>query len=199
MLDSMFSFRGRIGRLQYFLRCLGLGGGVGAAAVLVMVVLVAARGPASLASALLPAGLLMLIAVPVFCWISFSLQARRIRDIGWSPVYVIPAWIAIGVIDQLVALSAPALGVGLLHRQTMVGILINLGLAGCLLFWPSRADDGAEPAEPVDWGDPGPPAPATAYDAPLRPAALVSEASPRPAAPAWNAAPVRPSFGRRGL
>jgi hypothetical protein len=60
----------------------------------------------------------------------------RIRDIGWDPVCVIPAWIAILIVDKLVAGKIPAWSLGLEQHGTIVGALINLALFLVLLFWP---------------------------------------------------------------
>jgi hypothetical protein len=60
----------------------------------------------------------------------------RIRDIGWDPVCVIPAWIAILIVDKLVAGKIPAWSLGLEQHGTIVGALINLALFLTLLFWP---------------------------------------------------------------
>ena len=35
-----------------------------------------------------------------FGWMTFTLQSMRIRDIGWDPVCVIPAWIAILIVER---------------------------------------------------------------------------------------------------
>ena len=44
-----------------------------------------------------------------FGWTTFTLQSMRIRDIGWDPVCVIPAWIAIVIVDKVVAGRIPGL------------------------------------------------------------------------------------------
>jgi uncharacterized membrane protein YhaH (DUF805 family) len=75
-------------------------------------------------------------AMVFFAWMTFTLQSMRIRDIGWDPVCVIPAWIAILVIDKVVAGKIPAWSVGQEHNGTVVGALVNLGLFLALLLWP---------------------------------------------------------------
>ncbi len=47
------------------------------------------------------------IAMVVFAGVTFTLQSMRIRDIGWDPVCVIPMWIAIVVVDKLIAGKIP--------------------------------------------------------------------------------------------
>ncbi|HEX4197762.1 MAG TPA: DUF805 domain-containing protein [Caulobacteraceae bacterium] len=190
MLEAVFSFRGRLNRLQYFLGNVGLFVGVIVlvivGAVTVGAQLRASGGAPSLAT-LGPIALLALILVPPLFWISFSLQARRFRDIGWDPVLMVPGWIGVLVIDELVAKGVPALSLS--HGQhTLFGVLFNLAMAGCLLFWPGKGEDPAPPLlqrPPSTWTPP-PPEPAPA---------------PRPVmpAPSYGAAPAAPRFGRRGL
>ena len=48
-----------------------------------------------------------------------------------------PTWIAIGIVDHLVATKFPALSFDPLHSGTVVGGLLNLGMWLALLFWPS--------------------------------------------------------------
>jgi hypothetical protein len=71
------------------------------------------------------------------------LQAMRIRDIGWDPVCLIPAWFAIVVIDHLAAVRFPALAIGHDQQATPFGALVNLALVLVLLFWPGGDFDEA--------------------------------------------------------
>jgi uncharacterized membrane protein YhaH (DUF805 family) len=133
-------------------------------------------------------GLLMIAVGIAAAWAGLALQARRFRDIGWNPLYVMPPLLTIGVFDALVARMSPALSVGPMHQQTIVGLLVNLAAGGCLLFWPSHTDEGDD--DPISRVQPTmPDEPAEREPAPVA----------RPAAPAWNAAPARAGFGRRGL
>jgi uncharacterized membrane protein YhaH (DUF805 family) len=200
MLGSAFSFRGRIGRLQYFLGGLG----VFAAFVLPMIAIMAATGvrdPASAGPALIFIALFALVGLPLFFWASLALQARRIRDIGLEPLYVMPAMFMFTLVDFAVAVSAPGLAIPGQH-QTFVGVTVS-GLMGlALLFWPGKSDRGGP--RMLNWmspggsSDDGPRAPE--HDLDLEPAAYV----PVPVAPVRrppfrvaNAAGV--TFGRRGL
>ena len=61
----------------------------------------------------------------------------RIRDIGWDPVCVIPAWIAVLIVDKIIAGKIPAWSLGHDHNGTVVGALTNLVLFLALMFWPS--------------------------------------------------------------
>src|SRR3984957_21208121 len=72
-----------------------------------------------------------------FARMTFSLQSMRVRDIGWDPVCVIPAWIAILIVDKVVAGKLPLWALGPEHEGTVVGGLINLILFLALMFWPS--------------------------------------------------------------
>jgi uncharacterized membrane protein YhaH (DUF805 family) len=179
MLDSIFSFQGRIGRLHYFLRTLCIGAAMGVLSTLGIGLAVFTRAPGMTAIlALLGVGLFA-----AFLWASFALQARRLRDIGGAPLYIIPAWCVFTVMDVLVAHTVPALAVGLMHSQTFLGALVNLGLQCCLLCWPSKADD---------------------LDAPAAASGGWPEADPEPVIPVAAPVAFRPaspavSFGRRGL
>ena len=188
MLDAVFSFRGRLNRLQYFLRCLALGAAAVVIVILIAVVIGATKDSNPLAG-LLVGGLLGFATISAFLWISLSMQVRRIRDIGWPPVYVVPACIAIDVMDQLVARAFPALGIGADHRTTIVGALVNLALAGTLLFWPGRSGDDSTPDSGQAWLRSDEPSPAVA-PAPRRTAM---------AAPARPMTQPNAGFGRRGL
>ncbi|HXQ14251.1 MAG TPA: DUF805 domain-containing protein [Caulobacteraceae bacterium] len=188
MLSAVFSFSGRLNRLQYFLGSWGLG----TALVVLVVVLLASvgamsgggtPGPAALTQLGVTALLALLVIAPIYFWISFSLQARRFRDIGWEPVFVIPAWIGASIVDRIAVMGAPQIAVIHGSGVSWFGLLLNLGLAGCLLFWPGKPpfdvasvfDDVPPPVQPTQAR---PAAPATARTQPL-------------AAPA--------GFGRRGL
>jgi len=188
MLEAVFGFGGRVNRLQYFAGVLALC----AALVLPMLMIVGfvAGAHGAVGSGLLVTSLVLLLAIPAAIWVSLSLQARRIRDIGWNPLYVLPPLLLIGVADRLVAQAIPALSIGPRYHQTAVGLLISLAAAGCLLFWPGKSDDSAEDAAWVDWPEPdSPPPPAPA-------AAPPPMATPGPYA---RATPGAPTFGRRGL
>jgi hypothetical protein len=77
-------------------------------------------------------------AVAFFMIVTFTLQSMRIRDIGWDPVCVIGGWIAVMVIDVIVATKIPALALQPGHHTTIVSSLANLVMTGVLLFWPGN-------------------------------------------------------------
>ena len=206
MLAAVFGFRGRINRLQYFLGALALGAALVVPLLLIVgsIGLHAAAGPRpGLLASLGGQALFALVAVPLFLWVALSLQARRFRDIGWNPLYVIPGLIAVGVVDALVARAAPAISIGALHNQTPLGLTVSLAAAAALLFWPGKAkdDDDAEAAAWADW--PEPDEPTVLAPAPARAASSAFQSAPTIRVPApvqpRPAAPAGPSFGRRGL
>ncbi|WP_249129339.1 hypothetical protein [Bradyrhizobium japonicum] len=74
---------------------------------------------------------------------TFTLQSMRIRDIGWDPVCVIPAWFALMIVDHLVAGRFPAWAIGQEHQGTALGALVNLALMLVLIFWPGGDGEGS--------------------------------------------------------
>jgi uncharacterized membrane protein YhaH (DUF805 family) len=192
MLHNILGFGGRMGRLEYFLACLGLGFLV----MLLVVALIAGFSPhiERGAKPSLPPGLMvMLLAVvlPIYLWFALAFQAKRYRDMGWNPLYVIPGSIGALTIIGLLSPFVPALSV--------IGVLLNILLSLCLLFWPS------EPGGDGDWysgscndyndGSPGPEpvVDRTPALASRRPATVRMSAPP----PVFTPAPS--GFGRRGL
>jgi uncharacterized membrane protein YhaH (DUF805 family) len=138
MLGYLFGFNARIGRLNYFLSSILL-----AIVITIMIFAVAStslRGFAQGASLSQMKGPLIGIVV-IFALASFMLNSMRLRDIGWDPVCVIPLWIALTVVDRVIAAKIPAASLGHDHSGTIVGALVNLGLALALMFWPSGSHE----------------------------------------------------------
>jgi uncharacterized membrane protein YhaH (DUF805 family) len=189
MLGAVFSFRGRLNRLQYF------GGLCGLTAAVVVAVVIAVLSVGSLANieqhpaVLLPALLIALLVLPIWIWVGLSLEARRIRDIGLNPVIVIPGVIVFGMLDQGLASAFPALSAGPNLHQTYIGAVVNLGYAACLFFWPGNSDVGPPVTSRLAWE----PAQADASTMPSRVAAVLAATPP----PASNSG--APVFGRRGV
>lgn len=195
MLHNILGFGGRLARLEYFIICLVFGTVTGLIILAVFMSLVphgatAAEAQASLRSPGLMLIFLLLIA-PIYLWFSLAFQAKRIRDIGWNPLYVIPGWIAAMIIDRFVAMAVPAVALSGGHG-TLIGLLIQLFMMGSLLFWPSAPTGTGVWTASVDPG---------ASPAPQSLRARGSSPTPPPAPAAWSPAPVQaPSgFGRRGL
>lgn len=136
MLGFLFGFNARLGRLHYFLATIALA----------IVMTGICYGIAMYFFQSTPRGMLAaenllkfwptIVAIVFFGWASFTLQSMRIRDIGWDPVCVIPAWITTAIVDKVVAGKMPAWSIGEDHNGTVVGALVNLGLFLALLFWP---------------------------------------------------------------
>jgi hypothetical protein len=87
-----------------------------------------------------------LIVIGVMFWlVTFMLQSMRFRDIGWDPVCVIPLWIALIVVDRVIAAKIPAVSLGHDHPGTIVGALTNLALVVALTFWPTGSHETETP------------------------------------------------------
>jgi uncharacterized membrane protein YhaH (DUF805 family) len=158
MLGFLFGFNARLGRMHYFLATIAL-----AIVMTAICFTIASYIFQNTPRGALRSESLMtwptLVAIAFFAWMTFTLQSMRIRDIGWDPVCVIPAWIAILIIDKLIAGKIPAWSLGHDHNGTVVGGLVNLGLILALLFWPGgdyerpfndayRSPDGPAPRTP---------------------------------------------------
>lgn len=135
MLDHLLGFNARLGRLHYLLACLGLG--------VVMVAIcfaIVASGGIHIPRGSHPTWQMLswpaLGAVALFFLASLALQAMRFRDIGWDPVIVIAAWLAIMFVDAIVATKVPGLALAHGHYGTIMGSIVNLVMTGILLFWP---------------------------------------------------------------
>lgn len=129
MLAAVFSFRGRINRLQYFLGSLTIGAMLALlAAMLISFTQLAPTARPSLTMAL--DAVFLVFAAPLAIWSAAWLQARRLRDIGWEPMIVIPIWIGV----LLLAGFAAQAGVS----QTALASLVSLALLACLYGWPGR-------------------------------------------------------------
>jgi uncharacterized membrane protein YhaH (DUF805 family) len=160
MLGFLFGFNARLGRMHFFLATVALA--VAMTAICFAIVMQYAH---SNPSGALPSNGLMtwplIAAAAFFAWMTFTLQCMRIRDIGWDPVCVIPAWIAILIVDQLVAGKIPAWSLGHNHSGTIIGAATNLFLMLALMFWPSGDYAGPRSTFGDTPGRPDRPAPRT--------------------------------------
>jgi uncharacterized membrane protein YhaH (DUF805 family) len=136
MLGFLFGFNARLIRMHYFLSTIALAVAMTAVCFAIAMSVVQRTPRAEISAADLMIWPTML-AIAAFAWITFTLQCMRIRDIGWDPVFVIPAWIAILIVDNVVAGKFPLWALGPEHQGTVVGGLINLILFLALMFWPS--------------------------------------------------------------
>ena len=137
MLGFLFGFNARLGRLHYFLASIGLAVLMTAICFAVATYLIHSTPREMLSPESLIRSWPAIAAIVFFIWTSLTLQSMRIRDIGWDPVCVIPAWIAIVIVDKLIAGKIPAWSLGQDHNGTAVGALVNLALVLALTFWPS--------------------------------------------------------------
>ena len=156
MLGFVFGFNARLGRLHYVLATIGLA--VVTTALCVALASQIYNGtphgvPLSLARM---AWSVIGIAI-IFLLASFSLQCMRIRDIGWDPVCVMPMWIAILIIDHLVAKKFPAFALDADHNGTIVAGMLNLGMFLALIFWPGAEYIAGPPSFALPSRQPDPP------------------------------------------
>jgi len=152
MLDMLFGFNARLGRLKFFLfsMLLGLVNGI----IVIPVGYYAYKH--GLLHGAMPKSIWSLgwpiIAFVGFCMAgNFMLAAMRFRDIGWDPIIMVSCWIAVIAVDPLIASRVPAMALEK-HDGTVVGGLINFGLIVILLFWPS----GDHAFSPPVFDDPAP-------------------------------------------
>jgi uncharacterized membrane protein YhaH (DUF805 family) len=144
MLGFLFGFNARLGRMHYFLATIAL------AVVMTAICFAIAQAfirsnPGGVPSSVSLMTWPVIAAILFFGWMTFTLQSMRIRDIGWDPVCVIPGWIALVIIDKLVAGKIPAWSLGDDHNGTIVGALVNFGLVLALTFWPSGDYESPSP------------------------------------------------------
>lgn len=137
MLGFVFGLNARLGRLHFFLASIALAIVMTAICFAIAMAVLRTTSP----SMLRPEDLIhnrAIIAAMVFLGAAtFTLQSMRIRDIGWDPVCVIPAWLALMILDHVMAGRFPAWAIGNEHQATMVGGVVNLALMLALTFWPS--------------------------------------------------------------
>jgi len=146
MLGFVFGFNARLGRLHFFLATIALAIVMTAICFLVAAYAFSQASPGTLRAEDLMHNWGAIAAIVLFAVATFLLQSMRIRDIGWDPVCVVPAWIALMIVDRLVAAKFPAWAVGQEHQATMVGGLVNFVLLLILMFWPSADHEGSSSA-----------------------------------------------------
>ncbi len=149
MLAKLFSFRGRLSRLEFLgwsvaaiiaiwltttflvataiIEFKGSGGGLGTVAIVLLI------------------GLAMCVAL---IWSGLALSAKRIRDIGYSPLLVLGALFAYDIVDALVlTYFIPVRAFRPFEQYTIVGGVVNLVYFAALLLLPSEgANTPLEPA-----------------------------------------------------
>ncbi|TBA21991.1 DUF805 domain-containing protein [Rhizobium ruizarguesonis] len=131
MLDVLFSFRGRVARLQYFCTstCIGLVFGAVLAAVLLVM---RQQGTKDFFTVLIALGIL---CGPPLLWVSYSLQAARIRDMGFKPKPILLGVISLNIFVFFVALLFS--GSAAVSAFSTIAKIANFTLNASLLFCPS--------------------------------------------------------------
>jgi uncharacterized membrane protein YhaH (DUF805 family) len=145
MLGFLFGFNARLGRLHFFLGIIAL-----AVASVAIDLALSPYSIRQLASGAKPPAdqyaWPLIVPTVAFLLIKYTLKSMRIRDMGWDPVCVVPAWIALGIVDSVVASKVPAWSIGHLHHHgTMVGTMIQVVLLLALTFWPSAEFEAPTP------------------------------------------------------
>lgn len=184
MIETYFLFAGRLKRLQYFLAGLVInliGGGILFMAIMKMI---SGGGTPILA--------LVAVFGILFFWISLSMQAARIRDIGLNPLFTIVCFaIVYGIAHALKTHMAGSSLAALLSALTM-GLQIVASL--CLLFMPSDSCPRIESTSPPDGQDMLDRRSDLVRQDPM----TMTRARPAAAAPTSHGY-ARPTFGRRGM
>ncbi|HEX3916623.1 MAG TPA: DUF805 domain-containing protein [Caulobacteraceae bacterium] len=145
---ELFGFDGRITRLGFLWRLIVSVVGVSVLTGAGVAALIFLIGPQSLYGAPDSWMRWLIIGLALLSlWISVALASRRLRDMGLEPVYIIPLYAALWVVDTV--LLQP---LSLLQPQTYGALedgwsALQLLTLIPLLFWPSRAK--AEPPRPV--------------------------------------------------
>jgi uncharacterized membrane protein YhaH (DUF805 family) len=150
MLGFVFGLNARLGRLHFLLASVALAIVMTAICFAIAMAALRTTSPSMIRPEDLMSNWAIIAAIVFFGLATFTLQSMRIRDIGWDPVCVIPAWFALMIVDHVVAARFPAWAIGQEHQGTTIGGLINLGLMLALTFWPSGASEGS-------YGSPGQP------------------------------------------
>jgi uncharacterized membrane protein YhaH (DUF805 family) len=137
MLGFVFGLNARLGRLHFFLATVVLAIVMTAICFAIAMAALRTTSPSMVRPEDLTRNWAIIAAMVFFSVATFILQSMRIRDIGWDPVCVIPAWIALMIVDHVAAGRFPAWAIGQEHQGTMLGGLVNLALLLALTFWPS--------------------------------------------------------------
>jgi uncharacterized membrane protein YhaH (DUF805 family) len=141
MLGFVFGLNARLGRLHFFLATVVLAIVMTAICFAIAMAALRTTSPSMVRPEDLTRNRAIIAAMVFFSVATFILQSMRIRDIGWDPVCVIPAWIALMIVDHVAAGRFPAWAIGQEHQGTMLGGLVNLALLLALTFWPSAVTE----------------------------------------------------------
>jgi uncharacterized membrane protein YhaH (DUF805 family) len=155
-LSELFSFEGRISRVGYLWRMMGVGLGMGVLAFAGRTLLTAFVRPSGLGAYDAGAHGLAVGIVLLVIWSSAAVTTRRVRDMGLEPVHILPAYIALWIVytqllqplSQLRADKDGLLLIGWAAMQALPPL--------SLLLWPGHSTPppvlaGYEPAQPTEY------------------------------------------------
>jgi uncharacterized membrane protein YhaH (DUF805 family) len=163
VLGELFGFDGRINRLGYLWRALLGGLVIGVGGALTLFALYFVLRPQSLTGIDVWTQWVITGAVLLGLWNGFALACRRLRDMGLEPAYILPAYAALWVANEV--LLAP---MSVMQPQAFGALEDGWRVLSCatllpLLFWPSApvaapARPHYEPVEPtryLNWRESG--------------------------------------------
>ncbi|MBR0967893.1 hypothetical protein JQ554_27015 [Bradyrhizobium diazoefficiens] len=142
MLAFLFGLNARLGRLQFLIASVALAIVMTAICFAIAMVMLGTTSPSMIRPEDLIRNWTIVAAMIVFGLGTFTLQSMRIRDIGWDPVCVVPAWLALMIVDHVVATRFPVWALQQAPQGTIVGALVNVVLMLALVLWPSADSDG---------------------------------------------------------
>lgn len=145
MIDALFGFRGRLGRLAF------LGWNLAGMALVGAIVVVFLVLGAGLAAVGVPSGgakilgvLMALTAGGAGIWMTLALLGKRVRDIGLAPLPLMIGAIMLLAVDEAVLTRFTDLRfLSPFARQTPLGGLIATGSIIFLVCWPGRSESGS--------------------------------------------------------
>ena len=96
MIGFVFGLNARLGRLHFFLASVALAVVMTAICFAIAMAVLRDTSPSMIRPEHLMKNWAAIAAMVFFGLATFTLQSMRIRDIGWDPVCVVPAWLALG-------------------------------------------------------------------------------------------------------
>jgi uncharacterized membrane protein YhaH (DUF805 family) len=156
---DLFSFDGRLSRFGYlwrsavaFAAIVGLAGGA-------ILMLPAALDAAPVARVTDADQIVIAIAMGAALWTGFALACRRLRDMGLEPAFVVPAYVAVWVMNAFVAAPLAQSRPWTFGLFETAWSVVQWAVALPLLLWPSAPAakaatyyyERAEPTAYVNW------------------------------------------------
>jgi|SRR5580698_618750 uncharacterized membrane protein YhaH (DUF805 family) len=151
---ELFGFEGRVGRQGYLWRMLFVGLGIGALAFAGGVLLSAGVRPMGLGRFESGSRALAFVIAFLAMWSSAALASRRVRDMGFEPVHVVPAYLTLWVVYTLLLHPLIQLRPAMFGLLTACWAMLQVAPMLWLLFWPGRPErerlpPGYEPEQPT--------------------------------------------------